>query len=444
MLPAAPAKQVPDGRHATATKREDELAKTSTHVVAGAFGNILEWYDFAVFGFLAPVISSQFFPADDRFAGLIKVYGVFAAGYLMRPIGGMLFGHLGDRFGRKRALELSILMMALPTFLVGCLPTHAQIGTSAALLLIVLRLAQGVSVGGELIGSMSYIVETAPPGKRGLYGSWTLFTAIGGILVGSIAVTWLRSALDAEDLAAWGWRVPFLFGVTIAAVGIWLRRSLPESEAFEKASEEDDSYRSPVLRAIAEAGGRIAHLSALLALYGTSFYMLFVWMPTYYTDILDPPIPHAYMVNTVSMVLLLALLPVAGALSDRFGRRRVLLVAMSLNALLVYPLFMAVDTGQVAFALAAQLGFAVLVASIQGPMPAYMAEMFPTRIRASALGISYNVTLGLLGGTAPLVATWLISSTGDMAAPALYLVFLSAVSIVALLTLRVREGGPLP
>jgi MHS family proline/betaine transporter-like MFS transporter len=284
----------------------------------------------------------------------------------------------------------------------------------------------------------------APPAKRGLHGSWTLFTAIGGILVGSIAVTLLRGALDADDLASWGWRVPFLFGVVIAGVGIWLRVGLPESEAFEQASKEDGSDRSPVLRAVTEAGGRIAHVSALLALYATGFYMLFVWMPTYYTDILHPPIPHAYMVNTVSMVLLLVLLPLSGALSDRVGRKPVLLVGMILTALLVYPLFVAVDTSRVAFALAAQLGFAVLIATVQGPMPAYLAEMFPTRIRSSALGISYNITLGLLGGTAPLIATWLISSTGDLAAPAFYLMFLSVVSIIALLTLRVEEGGPLP
>ena len=420
------------------------MKKANAHVIAGAFGNVLEWYDFAVFGFLAPIISSQFFPADDRFAGLIKVYGVFAAGYLMRPLGGVIFGHLGDRFGRKRMLELSILMMALPTFLVGCLPTHAQIGTSAAALLIFLRLAQGVSIGGELIGSMSYIVEMAPAEKRGLYGSWTLFTAIGGILVGSLTITLLRGLLDAEALAAWGWRIPFLFGVAIAGVGIWLRLGLPESKAFEQASEEQDSDRSPVVRAVTEAGGRIAQLSALLALFATGFYMLFVWMPTYYTDILDPPIPHAFVINSISMVVLLVFLPLSGALSDRFGRRPVLLSGMILTALFVYPLFVVVDTSRVGFALAAQLGFAVLAATVQGPMPAYMAEMFPTRIRSSALGISYNVTLGLLGGTAPLVATWLISSTGDLASPALYLVFLSVVSAVALLTLRVREGGPLP
>ena len=199
-----------------------------------------------------------------------------------------------------------------------------------------------------------------------------------------------------------------------------------------------------MVRAMTEAGGRIAHLSTLLALYGTSFYLPFVWMPTYYTDILEPPIPHAYLVNSISMVVLLALLPVTGALSDRFGRQRVLGIGTALFAVLSYPLFVAVDTSRFEYALAAQVAFAALLATIQGPMPAYMAEMFPTRIRSSALGISYNVTVGLLGGTAPLMATWLIAETGDLAAPAFYLVFLAVVSGVALLTLRVREGGPLP
>ena len=413
-------------------------------LVAGAFGNVLEWFDFAAFGFLAPIISTQFFPADDQLAGLIKTYGVFAAGYLMRPLGGMLFGHMGDRLGRKRALEVSILLMALPTFLVGCLPTHAEIGTAAAGLLIFLRLAQGVSIGGELVGSISYIVETAPPSKRGLHGSWTLFTATGGILLGSAAITLLRSVLEPSALEAWGWRVPFLFGVVIAGVGIWLRLSLPESEVFEQAAAADDASASPVVRALTEAGGRIAQLSVLLALFATGFYMLFVWMPTYFTDILDPPVPHAYLINTVAMVFLLAFLPITGAMSDHFGRRNVLMTGIILTGVLIYPLFLVIDTGNAIYALGAQLVGAALIATLQGPMPAYMAEMFPTRIRSSALGVGYNVTLGLLGGTAPLVSTWLISASGDIAAPAYYLVFLAVVSLAGLLTLRVREGEALP
>ncbi|HIF92410.1 MAG TPA: MFS transporter [Myxococcales bacterium] len=414
----------------------------SSHIVAGAFGNILEWYDFAVFGFLAPVIADQFFPAHDSLAGLIRVYGVFAAGYLMRPLGGMIFGHIGDRVGRKRALELSILMMALPTFLVGVLPTYAQIGTWAALLLIGLRLVQGVSIGGELIGSISYIVEMAPPGKRGFHGSWTLFTATGGILLGSLLVMVLRNALGDEAMAAWAWRVPFLLGIAIAGAGLWLRMGLPESDVFE-ASSNQATRQSPVVEALREARGAIAHLSVLLCLFAAGFYILFVWMPTYYTDILEPPVPHAYAVNSLAMVALLTAIPVAGALSDRFGRRRVLLTGMILTGFLSYPLFLLIDTGVAAYALAAQVIFAVVIALNQGPIPAYMAEMFPTRIRSSAIGIAYNVTVGVLGGTAPLVSTWLISETGNMAAPAFYLIGLALVSATALLLLRVKQGEPL-
>ena len=414
------------------------------NLVAGVFGNVLEWYDFAAFGFLAPVISDQFFPADDTIAGLIKVYGVFAAGYLMRPLGGMIFGHIGDRRGRKRALELSILLMALPTFLVGCLPTHAHIGAAAAGLLIALRLVQGVSIGGELIGSISYIVEIAPPEKRGFHGSWTLFTATAGILLGSLTVTLLRAVLEDESMALWGWRLPFLLGVAIAAVGIWLRVGLDESKVFEESSALDRSSRSPVVRALSEAGRPIAQLCGLLSLFGSGFYMVFVWMPTYLADILQPPVPHAYRINSLSMVLLLALIPVAGALSDRVGRRVVLMVGIVLAGVLAYPFFLVVDTSVEAYALAAQLVFAAVLAATMGPMPAYMAEMFPTRIRSSAVGISYNTTVGLLGGTTPLVSTWLISETGDVASPALYLIAVSVVSAAALLTLRVKEGTPLP
>ena len=420
------------------------ISRERSHVVAGAFGNILEWYDFAIFGFLAPIISDQFFPADDTLAGLLKVYGVFAAGYLMRPLGGVIFGHLGDRVGRRRALELSILMMAVPTFLVGCLPTHEQLGTAAAALLITLRLFQGVSVGGELVGSISYIVEMAPPDKRGLHGSWTLFTATGGILLGSLTLTGLGVVLDDETMSAWGWRMPFLFGIAIAGVGVWLRVGLPESEAFEHAEPPADSDRSPVVLAVTEAGGRIVQLAALLALFAAGFYTAFVWMPTYYTDILTPPVAHAYWINSTAMVFLLAFIPVAGALSDRFGRRPVLMTGIVATGLLAYPLFLAIDTHEAVYALLAQLLFAVLIASIQGPMPAYMAEMFPTRIRSSAIGISYNLTVGVLGGTAPLVSTWLIAETGDLAAPAFYLVGLAVVSGAALLTLRVADRGPLP
>ena len=282
----------------------------------------------------------------------------------------------------------------------------------------------------------------APAKKRGLHGSWTLFTATGGILLGSLLVTALRDALGEQAVADWGWRVPFLLGIVIAGAGLWLRMGLPESEVFEARSDSLDEP-SPVTMALREAKGPILHLCALLLLFSAGFYILFVWMPTYYSDILDPPVPHSYAVNSIAMVALLAMIPVAGSLSDRIGRRRVLLIGMASMAVLAYPLFLVIDTGVAAYALGAQAAFAMVIALNQGPIPALMAEMFPTRIRSSAIGIAYNVTLGIVGGTAPLMSTWLIARTGDLAAPAYYLIGLAAVSIVALLGLKLKQGEPL-
>lgn len=214
------------------------------NTVGGIFGNILEWYDFAIFGFIAPIIGTLFFPEDDAMAGLIKTYGIFAAGYLMRPLGGVVFGFIGDKYGRKKALQLSIFMMAIPTVLLGCLPTHEQLGITATLLLILLRLLQGISVGGEWVGSVSFLVEIAPPGKKGLQGSWTLFGAIGGILLGSLVVTLMNNTLGNDAMLAWGWRIPFLAGILILIIGSWLRKGLVESPDFLKERKKDSPAQS--------------------------------------------------------------------------------------------------------------------------------------------------------------------------------------------------------
>src|SRR5262245_15280717 len=197
--------------------------------LAGGIGNLLEWYDFAVFGYFAPFISAQFFPAADPVAGLINTFGVFAAGYLMRPLGGVLFGQIGDRLGRARALQLSIFVMAVPTTLIAFLPTHAQIGVLAPALLVVLRLAQGLSIGGEFVGSCCYLVETAPAGRPGFFGSWSVFGTVGGMLLGSAVATLMHGFLSPEQLHAWGWRLPFLAGVLVGVVGWWMRRGVQET-----------------------------------------------------------------------------------------------------------------------------------------------------------------------------------------------------------------------
>lgn len=414
----------------------EQKANSKRNTLAGVIGNILEWYDFAVFGFLAPYISTLFFPADDPLAGLIKTYGIFAAGYLMRPLGGMVFGHIGDRMGRKKALQISIFMMAIPTVLVGVLPTHEQIGAWATLFLIILRFAQGLSVGGELIGSVSYLVEIAPANRRGMHGSWSLFSAVGGILLGSAVVTTIDGLTGEQAMLSWGWRVPFLSGVIILIVGTWLRRGLEESPVFEQAREQGELEGFPLLEVLKQMPLKVLRLSGIILLFGAGFYMLFVWMPTYQGKIVSPPVGHALLVNTLSMLVLIAVIPFAGLLSDRFGRKQVMLVGIVLLGVSAYPLFKLIDLGVLWIALSSQLIFAFLTGLIQGPLPALMVEMFPVRTRFSAIGLGYNLTLAVFGGTAPLVSTWLIKETGDLASPAVYLVILSIISFFCLVTYK--------
>ena len=400
----------------------------SRQILGGTVGNVLEWYDFAVYGFLAPIMSPLFFPADSGLTGLMKTYGIFAAGYLMRPIGGVIFGYVGDRLGRKTALQWSIAMMAIPTVLIGLLPVHASIGSTAAVLLILLRLIQGISVGGELIGSMSYLVETAPENRRGLAGSWSVCGGVSGILLGSLVASVLGGLLGEEAMNEWGWRVPFLLGVVIFAIGGWLRRTLVESADFENANADEPNATLPLIAVLRDMPGRVMHLSISILLFATSFYLLFVWMPTYLSKMVTPPVQHALDVNTAAMVFLLIMIPLGGRLSDSIGRKPVMLTATVLMGLLVYPAFLILDQGVMLYALAIQLLFAVLLGLIQGPLPAFMVECFPVKVRYTAIGLSYNITLAIFGGTAPLVSTWLIQTTGDLASPAIYLVVLAIIS----------------
>ena len=398
--------------------------------IAGAIGSVLEWYDFAVFGFLAPIMSPLFFPDTDPIVGLIQTYGVFAAGYLMRPLGGVLFGYVADRIGRTQALKWSIAVMAVPTVLIGLLPTYEQWGVVATGSLILLRLIQGVSVGGELIASITFLVESAPPKRRALYGSWAIFGGIGGILLGSAVVSITEALVAPEQMATVGWRIPFLLGVVIFLVGRWLRTSLSAESVVAQATDT-----LPVVRVLRQHLGSVLHLFAAMLIYSTSFYILFVWMPTYQTRMLPNPVDHAMDVNTITMLVLLLLVPVAGALGDRFGYRRIIVSGVALTGILAYPLFLWIHTGTFVAALSAGLIFAITVSWVQGPMPAVLAETFPKDIRNTGIGVAYNLVLGLMGGTAPMVCTWLIASTGNDAAPAYYLMVLAVISLIALSTL---------
>jgi MHS family proline/betaine transporter-like MFS transporter len=415
-----------------------EQAKANPHLfrntVGGVIGNILEWYDFAVFGYFAPVIGAQFFPSEDHLVSIIKAFGVFAAGYLMRPIGGVIFGFVGDRLGRKRALELSVMMMALPTTLVGLLPTYESVGILAAVLLITLRLIQGVSVGGEYIGSISFSTEIAPPKRRGLWGALVSCSASAGIMLGSAVATAAHFLLDPADLSSWGWRIPFLLGIVMGGFSLWVRTGLVETEEFQSVKRSGEVSKNPVLDTLKAYPFRILRIIALLTLFGGGFYIILVWWPTYLAKIVIPHVPHAYFMNTLAILILMALMPVTGSLTDMVGRRGVIAASVATLVIAVYPLTVWTDHGRFIPALISQMAMVVLLAGILGPMPSVLAEFFPTKYRYSGIAIPYNLTVGVIGGTAPLVCTWLVASTGDSAAPAYYVILLGLISLAAMIT----------
>ena len=420
------------------------LSSSKKNIIAGGIGNVLEWYDFAIYGYFATIISSQFFPKEDKVAALIATFGIFAAGFVVRPLGGVIFGSMGDRFGRKKALTASVFMMAIPTSLIAVIPTYEKIGFWAPALLMVLRLLQGVSVGGELTGSISFIAETAPRGKRGLYGSTTLFGAVCGILLGSMVGAALAALIAPEKLAAWGWRLPFSVGILIGFAGLLLRRHMEEGEGFKKLKEEGGIAEFP-LREFMREHKRQGLLTVLgLWGYSTSFYMIFLYLASYTHTFLAYNLKDALTINSLSMVFLLVMILFMGWLSDRIGRKKVLLGGLLGLLLLTIPLFRLIDQGEHWHILTAQLLFAILVGTQQGVMPATMVERFPTRIRYTGLALSYNVGLALFGGTTPMLATWLIHRCGgNVMLPAYYLMLASLVSFLAILTFTESAGREL-
>ena len=419
---------------------QQNSTQAKRNLIGGVVGNILEWYDFAVFGYFAPILGAQFFPSDDSLASTLNAFGVFAAGYVMRPLGGVLFGHFGDRLGRKRALELSVFLMAIPTTLVGLLPTHSEVGVAAAVLLVALRLFQGLSVGGEYIGSIAFLAEIAPPNRRGLWGSLTSCSSNAGLMLGSAVAAVSHYFIAPADLQAWGWRVPFLLGIVVGAVGLWLRRGLTETEQFEALKEHGGIQENPVMAVLRSNPGNVARLVGLLMLFGGGFYTVFVWWPTYLSTIVKPPIPHALFINTICIIVIMGLAPMTGLLSDLTSRRAVMVPAILGVGIAVYPLIVWTDHGSFAAAMASQLMLTALLSGICGPLAATMAEMFHTRHRYSGVAIAYNTVVGFVGGTAPLVCTWLIARTGAIAAPAYYLIFLAVVSLCAAVGLKSRGG----
>jgi MHS family proline/betaine transporter-like MFS transporter len=421
------------------------IASQRKLVIAGLIGNVLEWYDFSVYGYFAVSIGHHFFPSENPTTSLLAAFGVFAAGFLMRPVGAVLFGRIGDNWSRERALSLSVLAMAVPTFLIGVIPDYQQIGVTASVLLVLLRLAQGISVGGEYTTSIVFVVEKSIPHRRGFMGTWCLFGTCAGTLLGSAIATLLTSVLPRDVMRAWGWRLPFIFGLAIGIVGLYIRRDFERGARSIEPERPGtiEGQRESFLGALRTQRLAILKVIGLKATSAVGFYTLFVYMTVYFTHIVRIPKSDALAINTLALAAMLVMIPGAGALSDWLGRKPLLIAGAVGMLLFSLPLFHLLRSPKFGVILTGQLCFTVILCLFFGAEPAATAEAFPARVRCSSAAISHNVCFAVLGGTAPMVATYLIARTQNDMAPSIYLMAAALVSIVAILSLSETANAPL-
>ncbi|HTR83709.1 MAG TPA: MFS transporter [Reyranella sp.] len=409
-------------------------AETRRIIVAGAIGNVLEWYDFSVYGYFAASIGRVFFPHEDPVAQILSAFGIFAVGFFMRPVGGALIGYIGDRLGRGAALTFSVVAMAVPTFLVGVLPGHAVLGVMAPVLLTLLRMIQGLSVGGEYTTSIVFVVEHAPPGRRGLIGAMACCGAVGGILLGSATGAFLNTILSPEAMAAWGWRVPFVAGLAVGLAGFFVRRHLHEIAPARKAGAH-----SPLIDAVREHWRLLGRLAGLSVFNAVGFYLVFVYIVSW-VQLADGIAPQkALEINTISMAMLAPVMIGAGWLSDRYGRKPFLIAGTVLGFVAAIPLLWLMRHPHPAAIQAGQLGFVLAVGLFLGSQPTAMVESTPARVRCTAVALGYNLTLGIVGGLTPMVATWLVHRTENELSPAYMVMVAATVSFLA--ALLFREGN---
>ncbi len=419
-------------------------------VKAAALGNAMEWFDFGVYSYIAVTLGKVFFPSGDPTAQLLSTFGAFAAAFLVRPIGGMVFGPLGDRVGRQKILAITMIMMAAGTFAIGLIPSYATIGIWAPALLFLARLVQGFSTGGEYGGASTFIAEYAPDKRRGFFGSFLEFGTLAGYIGGAGLVTLMTALLSADDLVAWGWRVPFLIAGPMGIIGLYLRLRLEETPAFaqlEKEARADQVARRKRagLKEMVVGQWRAMLLCvALVLVFNVTDYMLLSYMPTYLTEQLKYDATHGLLVVLGVMALMMCAQLFMGRLTDRVGRRPVIAAGCAGFLALSVPALLLIRQGSL---LAVALGMGalgLLLVCFTSSMPSALPALFPTRVRYGSLSIGFNISVSLFGGTTPLVVTALIGATGNMMMPAYYMMAAAVVGGIAVFFMTESARRPLP
>jgi MFS family permease len=409
-------------------------------LIAGSIGNFIEWYEFAVYGFLATIIARNFFQlaGEAPLTGLILTYASFAIAFFFRPLGAIIFGRIGDRIGRKPTLIIVLVMMTLATTAIGLVPVYASIGIAAPLILTGLRILQGLFAGGEYGGAVSLMTEFAPRGKRGLYGAWQSFTVALGLLAGAGIVALISAVLSPEELYAWGWRLPFFLAIPMGGVALWLRVKMEETPGFLRQQKQQQPQASAnlshTLKAIMTGIGR-------LMVWSAAGYTYLVIMPAYLQSSLHTGFNQALLIAVISNIgFAITILP-AGILSDKWGRRNVMVIAAVLLLILALPLLKILQAESSTLLVKALVVLVAggLVGMLAGPGPAMLSEMFPTKVRYTGLGLAYSLSNAIFSGCAGLIITGLIKQTGNLDIPAYYVMATAVVSIFALMTLKKND-----
>ncbi|MEJ2527572.1 MAG: MFS transporter [Sulfurovaceae bacterium] len=414
-------------------------------VMAGFIGNVVEWYDFAVYGYLAGVIAPVFFPPGDPTAALIGTYGIFAAGFIMRPLGAAVFGWFGDRYGRARTMQISVALMALPTLLLGMLPSYEQAGLLAPVLLVLVRLFQGLSVGGEFSSSATYLVETAPKGKRGLTGSWVNIGSMTGSLLGVGIAAFVTNFFDLQSLQDWAWRLPFLAGAIIGVSAIYLRHNLHNSQRFNEYHKQREDT-SPLLQAFTTNRKETLLALAFASCYGTIYYLTFVYLPEWLVaqDLIARG--KALLINTMMTLTVIPAMPLFAIVGDRWlKRKKWIALSMLLMGIIAWPLYlwMLQSGGSYTSIIATHILLFMFLAVPLGSAPALFVELFPQKDRLSGYSVAYNLGLGIFGGLTPMIATALIAMTGIVTIPAIYMTMSAFIAVIILWWVPDRSRKPL-
>ncbi|MFI7100634.1 glycine betaine/L-proline transporter ProP [Streptomyces sp. NPDC050161] len=432
-------------------------------VSAAALGNTMEWFDFGVYAYLAGTLGKVFFPSSSPGAQVVSTFATFAAAFLVRPLGGLVFGPLGDRIGRKRVLAATMIMMAISTFAVGFLPSYAAIGFSAPILLLICRLVQGFSTGGEYAGATTYIAEYAPDKRRGFLGSWLDFGTFVGYSLGSGMVTILTAVIGEGSMVSWGWRLPFLVAGPLGLIGLYMRLRLEETPAFqreaEQAHEEAEKARSeggedPVEVARQSGHGRLKEIftqhweavlicMGLVLLYNVTNYMVTSYLPTFMSETLGEDALTAQLLVLGTMIVVVLTITTVGRTSDRWGRRPVFMAGSIALIALAAPAVLLIRAGGILLPAFGCLILGLLLVCFAGTSASTLPALFPTRLRYGALSISFNISVSLFGGTTPLIASALVQATGSEMVPAYYLMAAGVIGLVASFFLHETAGKPL-